>query len=424
MAVPVIMPKLEMAQETATLLEWLKQEGDHIEKGEPLMAVETDKVTVEIESPGSGILAGVRADPQQEVPVTEVIAYIVEPGEEVPEEPAVTQPAARATPAVSATPVARRLAAAEGVDLSTLVGTGPRGQITKADLEAVLAAPMRPAVEEVPEKVRATPAARRVAREAGVDLRTVSGTGPRGRIQEADVRRAAAVTALPLRAGTVIPLEGMRAAIARRMQQSYQTAPHIHLSLSADVTAAEATRQRWSEHSGEKISLTVLIVKACAWALRRHPIVNSTLDEEGIHLWEEVNVGVAVALPDGLIVPVLHQADLKPAEVLARQLQDLSERARQGRLRADELEGATFTITNLGMFGIEAFDPILNPPQSAILAVGAAVPTPVAWEGEVVIRPRMQLTLAADHRVLDGAVAARFLQDVRAAIEDPTLILL
>jgi len=216
----------------------------------------------------------------------------------------------------------------------------------------------------------------------------------------------------------------MRAAIARRMQQSYQTAPHIHLSLSADVTAAEATRQRWSEHSGEKISLTVLIVKACAWALRRHPIVNSTLDEEGIHLWEEVNVGVAVALPDGLIVPVLHQADLKPAEVLARQLQDLSERARQGRLRADELEGATFTITNLGMFGIEAFDPILNPPQSAILAVGAAVPTPVAWEGEVVIRPRMQLTLAADHRVLDGAVAARFLQDVRAAIEDPTLILL
>jgi len=279
---------------------------------------------------------------------------------------------------------------------------------------------------EAADKVRATPAARRAARETGVDLRTVVGRGPRGRIQEADVRQAAIapVPSPTRRAGSVIPLQGMRAIIARRMQQSYQTAPHIHLSLSADVSAAEATRQRWSDYSGEKISLTVLIVKACAWALRRHPIVNSTLDDEGIHVWDEINIGVAVAVPDGLIVPILHQADIRPVEELARKLQDLSERARQGELRLDEVEGGTFTITNLGMFGIESFDPILNPPQSAILGVGAAVPTPVAWEGAVAIRPRMQLTLAADHRVLDGAVAARFLHDVKAGIEEPTLLLL
>ena len=419
MAVPVIMPKMEMAQETATVVEWLKREGERVEKGEPLLVVETDKVTVEIESPASGILAGLRAEPQEVVPVTEVIAHILQPGEELPPEAEVPS-LPRPTPTISATPVARRLAQEKGVDLAQVSGTGPRGQITRRDVERYLAARVvRPA-----EKVRATPAARRVAREIGVDLRTLSGTGPRGRIQAADVRRAAARLAAPLRPGKVLPLEGMRAAIARRMQQSYQTAPHIHLSLSVDVTEAEAARQRWSRYSEEKISLTVLIVKACAWALRRHPIVNSTLDEEGIHLWEEINIGVAVALPDGLIVPVLHRADVTPVEELARRLQDLTERAHQGRLRPDELEGGTFTITNLGMFGIESFDPIINPPQSAILGVGAAVPTPVVREGEVILRPRMQLTLAADHRVLDGAVAARFLQDVRAAIEDPTLILL
>jgi len=412
MATVVIMPKFGMAQKEATIVRWLKGEGERVAAGEPLLEVTTDKVNMDVEAPASGVLRAIKYGPGEVVPVTEAIAYIAAPGETIylPESSELSGRYAATNP--KATPLARRVAEEKGVALAEVTGSGPGGRITRGD------------VEQVAGKVRATPAARRVAREAGMELSAIAGTGPKGRIQEADVRQAAAAPAAPRRKGTVIPLQGTRAIIARRMQQSYQTAPHIHLSLSADVTEAEAARVRWAGRSEQKISLTTLIVKACAWALRRHPLVNSTLEEDDIHLWDEINIGVAVALPEGLIVPVIRQADTKHIELLAKELQDLSERARQGKLRPDEVEAGTFTITNLGMFGIESFDPILNPPQSAILGVGRAVPTPVARDGQVVIRPVMQLTLAADHRVLDGAMAARFLQDVQAGLEDPTLLLL
>jgi pyruvate dehydrogenase E2 component (dihydrolipoamide acetyltransferase) len=421
MATPVIMPKFGMAQEEATIVRWFKKEGDAVAAGEPLLEVTTDKVNMEVEAPTSGILRGIQHGEGETVPVTQIIAHLVSPDETwVPpqqrEKPAV---ASEPEAVIKASPLAQRLAKEHAIDLAQVPGTGPGGQVSRSDVERYLASRAAP----TSEKIRATPAARRLAREQNVNLQTVSGTGPRGRIQEADVRQAVTPTAPARRAGTVIPLQGMRAIIARRMQQSYQAAPHIHLNLSADVAAAEAARERWSAHSEEKISLTVLIVKACAWALRRHPLVNSTLDEEGIHLWDDVNIGVAVALPEGLIVPVVHQADEMPLAEMARRLQDLAARARQGTLKPGDVEGGTFTVTNLGMFGVESFDPILNPPQAAILGVGAAVPTPVAWQGQIAIRPRMQLTLAADHRVLDGATAAQFLQDVRAAIEEPSLLL-
>ncbi len=483
MANPVIMPKLEMTQETATVIEWLKQEGEQVEKGEPLLTVETDKVTVEIESPASGILAGVRVAPQQVVPVTEIIAYILQPGEELPEElpqvtkaPAPPPPQAPPPPPVAATFVAQRLAAAHGVDLSTVAGTGPGGRITKTDVElvlseaegAALAAPARPAAEPPSGKVRATPAARRVARERGVDLSAVTGSGPRGRVQAADALALAltsgpspeigrlALTPAPSpevgRGENVIPLQGMRRTIAERMTASYQTVPHITFTVRVDMSAFERARAQLNaraEATGQpRVSATALFVKAVAWALKHHPWLNSTLrqaqgrhlrqaqgrhlrqrsgqalrDEE-IHLLPEINVGVAVALEEGLIVPVVHQADCKSVAEIGAEVNDLATRAREGRLTPAEVAGGTFTVSNLGPFGIEQFTAIINPPQAAIRAVGATRPEPVVdEEGEVVVRPVMRMTLSADHRVVDGATAARFLDDLREALETPTLLL-
>jgi len=460
-ATPVIMPKLEMAQETATVIEWLKKEGEYVEKGEPLLVVETDKVTVEIESPASGILAGVRVGPGDVVPVTQVIAYILQPGEELPEEarvepappppppppapsaappPPPPPPAPSAAPppppppphaaAPPATPVALRLAEAYGVDLRTVVGTGPGGQITRADVEAALARrEERPSPPPPPDRVRATPAARRIARERGVDLKAVRGTGPRGRVQAADVLAfAAAPSAAPTPAPEVIPLAGMRRTIAERMTASYQTAPHITFTVRVDMGSLESARARLNEEAeatgGPRVSVTALLVKAVAWALRRHPWLNSTLQGEEIHLLPEINVGVAVALDEGLIVPVVRQADRKGIAEIAAEVNDLVARAREGRLTPADVAGGTFTVSNLGPFGVEQFTAIINPPQAAILAVGATQREPVVNEaGEVVVRPVMRMTLSADHRIVDGAQAARFLVDLKGALEAPILLL-
>lgn len=472
MAVPVIMPKLEMVQETATVIKWLKQEGEHVEKGEPLLVIETAKVTVEVESPASGILAGVRVGPGQVVPVTEVIAYVLQPGEELPEEvppeataisPPPAAPAAPSAPpavspgppapSVAATPVARRLAEAHGLDLSTIVGTGPRGEITRADVELVLSKAEGAALDLTPlpqpptplareergegakgvrgEVVRATPAARRIARERGVDLSAVTGSGPRGRIQAADVLALALTTGPSPEIGrgeNVIPLQGMRRTIAERMTTSYQTAPHITFTVRVDMSGFQEARKRLNaraEATGQThISATALIVTAVAWALKHHPWLNSTLRDEEIHLLPEINVGVAVALEEGLIVPVVHRADRKGVAQIAAEVRDLVVRAREGRLTPADITGGTFTVSNLGPFGIEQFTAIINPPQVAILAVGATQPEPVADErGQIVVRPMMRMTLSVDHRVVDGATAARFLIDLRDVLESPALLL-
>ena len=422
MATAVIMPKMEMSQETSTVIEWLKQEGDEVKRGDVLLTVETDKVTADVESPAAGILSGIRVAPQQEVPVTEIIAYILEPGESLPEE------APPPAPAVAATPVAQRLAAARGVNLSTVAGTGADGRITKADVEAVLAAP------SPSTGLRATPAARRLAREHGVDLATVGGSGPRGRIQAADVLAARPATVAPEAVGQVVPLAGMRRTIAERMTASYQTAPHIMLTVRVDVGAfAEARAQlnARAEAAGQtRASVTALLVKAVAWGLKRHPWLNSSLQDDGVHLLSEINVGVAVALEGsasaggGLIVPVVRRADVKGVAEIAAEVKDLAVRAREGRLTPGDVAGGTFTLSNLGPFGIEQFKAIINPPQAAILAVGSTQPEVVVAEaGEPVVRPVMRMTLSVDHRVVDGATAARFLSDLRDALESPALLL-
>ena len=428
MPVPVINPKLEMAQEAATVVEWLKREGERVEKGEPLLTVETDKVTVEVESPASGVLAGVRAVPGQVVPVTEVIAYILQPGEELSE--SASQQIGRLADlplplsSAPATPVAQRLAAAAGVDLSAVQGTGLGGRVTKVDVMAAAAPP--------PGKVRATPAARRSAREQEVDLQTIAGSGPRGRVQAADVATVALTPGPSPQIGrgetVVVPLAGMRRTIAERMTASYREAPHITFTVRVDMSGFERVRAQFNaraEAAGvPRASVTALIVKAVAWALKRHPYLNSTLRGEEIHLLPEVNVGVAVALEEGLIVPVVREADRKGVAEITAGVHDLTVRAREGQLGPADVAGGTFTVSNLGPFGIEQFTAIINPPQAAILAVGATQrEAMVDEEGQVVVRPVMRMTLSADHRVVDGAIAARFLADLREALEAPALIL-
>jgi pyruvate dehydrogenase E2 component (dihydrolipoamide acetyltransferase) len=440
------MPKVDMDQETGTVIEWLKREGDQVEKGEIILVIETDKVAIEVESPGSGFLRGIRAEPGEVVPIATTIAYILEPGEELPKEeaPAATEAVATSLPPAATertsdsppvTPVARRMATSEGIDLSEMVGSGPGGKITRQDVERHLAERGVPAGDG---KVRATPAARRAAREHRVDLSQVNGSGPRGRVQEADVlailgRLAAqphAPADAPIQPGEpeIIPLEGMRGTIARRLQASYQDAPHVMFTLDVDMTNAIAFREYANQRVPEgqlRISMTALIVKACAWTLRQHPLVNSHLIDDTIHMLPNINVGVAVALEQGLIVPVVHNADQKGLMQVGAEVADLAERARAGRLRPKDMTDASFTLSNLGMFGIDHFTAIINPPQVGILAVGRIAKRFVPDENDQpVARPTMTVTLAVDHRVVDGALAARFVTTLRDALEEPASIVL
>jgi pyruvate dehydrogenase E2 component (dihydrolipoamide acetyltransferase) len=433
MAVPVIMPKLEMTQETSTVVEWLKQEGEYVEKGEPLLVVETQKVTIEIESPASGILAGIRVKPDQVVPVTEVIAYILQPGEELPLEAETISPPlpqAPAPPAVRATPIARRMAKDHGIDLSATVGTGPRGRITKTDVEAALSALSRFA-EEPHEKVRATPAARRIARERGVDLSAVSGSGPRGRIQAADVL---AFTPAPMVApepviAEVVPLKGVRRVIAERMAASAHTTARVTLVTEADATASAEARaqlkasvtEEWGFAPGYNDLLGIIVARA----LREFPYMNARLSNDGevIERLSAVNLGMAVDTERGLLVPVIRNADQKGLREFGTEFRALVERARAGKSLPDDLTGGTFTVTNLGMYDVDAFTPIINLPEAAILGVGRIQPKPVVRDGEVAVRQMWTLSLTFDHRLVDGAPAARFLQRIKQFIENSYLLL-
>jgi pyruvate dehydrogenase E2 component (dihydrolipoamide acetyltransferase) len=422
MSTAVIMPKLEMSQETATVVEWLKAEGERVEKGEPLLTVETDKVTIDIESPAAGMLAGICVGADDVVPVTEVIAHILEPGESLPT-PSAAGEKASASSRRRATPVAQRIAAEHDLPLEDIEGTGVSGRITKADVEAAVS------------RVRATPAARRIARERGVTLEGVAGSGPRGRVQAADVEAAIFPKALSFREGEdeveIVPLTGMRRTIAERMTYSAQAAPHITLTVEADMTGAQALRAelnaRAAEQGQPRLSITAILVKACAWALIRHRWVNASLHDDEVHLHRSAHIGVAVALKEGLIVPVIRYAETLGLGTIAARLADLTERAQAGTLLPGDVSGGTFTLSNLGMYGVRQFTAILNPPQSAILAVGSIAKRHIIVEREgqdiAVIRPMMDMTLSADHRVLDGAVAARFLQDLVDVLEHPNLLL-
>jgi len=413
MATEVIMPKVDMVMDTGTFVEWLKQEGDRVEKGEPLFVIMTNKASIEIEAPAEGVLAGVRAEPDDVIPVSEVIAYILAPGEALPAAP-MAKPTAAPAPEPAPVPMSE-VVAAEG-SLPT------------------------------PGKVRATPVARRLAAELGVDLGQVSGRGPRGRIHKEDVlafARAQPQTAgeqvlpaaapaprIPLptaRRKETVPLAGPRKIIAERMSYSAFTAPHISLSLAVDMMEASRLRAHLLEpleqRTGLRLSYTAILARAVASILPRHPFLNASLNGAEIVLWEDIHLGIATSLEDYLIVPVIREAQNKDLEQLVAELARLVERARSKHLTPDEMRGSTFTISNLGMFGIESFTAIINPPESAILAVGKIVDLPTGVKDQIQLRPTMHLTLSADHRIVDGAAGARFLADLKATLENPYLLI-
>ncbi len=465
MAKAVIMPKFGFTQEESTIVAWLKQEGDFVERGDPIAEVTTDKINMEIEAPETGYLRGIRFQAGQEVPVTEVIAFILQEGEDIPTDmpevveapgpgasagaeaaPTSSVPAA-GTVIAAVTPVARRMAEAEGIDLTQVEGTGPGGKITREDVEAYLAG--RGAQPATPGVVRATPAARRLAREHDLDLAAIPGSGPRGRVQEKDVLAVAQAAAVPAPTTTpapvpptapaprptpapsgepvVIPMEGMRRTIAERLQASYQEAPHVTFTLDIDMTSAIALREAANKRLAEgqpRVSMTAVLIKACAWALRQHPTVNAYLIKDQIMLMPDINVGMAVALDAGLIVPVVRRADRKGLLEIGAEVADLTARAREGRLHPAEVMDGTFTVSNLGMYGIDRFTAIINPPQVAILAVGRTVKRFVPDENDQPIaRPMMSVTLVVDHRVIDGALAAQFVSTLRDALEAPSILL-
>ena len=447
----VIMPKFGFTQEESEIVDWMVKEGDKVEQGDVLAEVTTDKVSMEVEAPESGIVAGFQYKKGDIVPVTEVIAYILKPGESLPVDlravpsnssatikPASSRPEPDflisnvTSPSGILTPVASRMAAEKGLDASRIPGSGPGGRVTRADVEHFAAQMTGNG------KVRATPAARRLAREEQLQVGQVLGTGPNGRVQEADVRiflekksltaEPPAITTTQVRDGVVrtIPFVGMRKTIAANMTRSAQTIPAIALEIDVDAEEVLSLHEQARERAGDKkVSLTALILKTVAWALTRNPMLNSQLGESEILLLPDVNIGVAVAIKGGLIVPVIHHADLKGILELAEEINDVSDRARQNKLRAADLNGATFTISNLGMFGIDRFTAIINPPQVGILAVSALkrqfVPN---QSGEPVLHHMMNMRLSADHRVVDGVEAAQFLSDLRAGLENPKEMLL
>lgn len=443
------MPKFDMDQEKATIISWSKKEGDFIKFDETVLTVETEKVAIDVPAPATGTLARILFKDGDVVPVTQVIAYILKEGEtlaNLPPTADVPPPSAKPEPfdpaqgkavpiaqtvtaaqaaSVPATPVALRMAKEEGVDLSRVQASGDR--ITREDVERYLAS--QKMVGRV--TVAATPAARRVARESGVALETVAGSGPGGRVQSADVLAAkpVSVSATHEREAEVVPLTSIRRTIAERMQHSFQELPHIALTVDVDMTEAENVRKRFNvqaEKLGQpRVTLTALMIKVTAWALTRNPYLNASFNGDSISLWKDVNIGVATAAPQGLIVPVLKGADHLGVSGINLRLTELAERARENKLKLEDVQGGTFTISNLGMFGIRQFRAVINPPESAILAVGGIVRTPkvVDDQDRVEVRPMMSLTLSADHRVIDGIVAARFLSDLVTGLESPSMLL-
>jgi pyruvate dehydrogenase E2 component (dihydrolipoamide acetyltransferase) len=405
MATEIKLPRLGQGMESGTIVKWLKSEGDKVEKGEPLYELDTDKVTQEVEADASGVLLKIAVS-EGEVEVGKTIAVIGEQGEsvEVSEDGKEEGSPARA----------REEERQRGREAST-------EQVTEIKQPSTANG-----------RIKASPLARRIARERGIDLSNVAGTGPEGRVVAEDVERAAA-TGAPIAPATAAPmpqdveveqLSSMRKTIARRLTEAWQ-APVFQLGITVDMGRALEVRQRLVDLHGDGAKPTVsdLITKVCAMALMRHRAVNALYKGDAIELHPTANIGIAVAIPNGLVVPVIQGCERKTIAEIATARAELVDRARSGKLQQGDLDGGTFTISNLGMFGVERFIAVLNPPQAAILAVGSTEQKPVVVDGQVVVRSRMELTLTCDHRAIDGATGAQFLGDVKAFLEEPGLAL-
>ncbi len=435
MVYEVILPVLGETMSEGTVVEWHKAEGQPVRLGEVLYTLETDKTTLEVEAQAAGFLRRILVPVGRTVPVLTPVALITSTTDEnlsryepQPVGPPVVAPAASAParrqpqspgPAAGgrqfASPRARRRARLEGIDLASVPGSGPAGRIAERDVLSALALG-RP-LTSLP---KATPLAQRAARQLHVDLAAAAGSGLGGRVTLQDVQRTAA--AAP-QAPELLPLSRARRLAAERMTASFTSAPHFYLHADVDVRRLVALRSdllpRIEADAGVRLTYTDLLVKLCARALVSHPLLMAHWTLEGLRPASAVNIGVAVDTPSGLIVPVIRNADGLGLGQIARTRADLAERGRTGKLTPADLEGGVFTLSNLGMFRVDSFDAILNPPQAAILAVGRITERPTVESGQVIAAPRMTLSLSIDHRVLDGAAAARFLGDLVESIEDP-----
>lgn len=379
MVTKVVMPRLSLTMKEGSVVQWFKKEGDTIAKGEPIVEVLSEKATIDVEAPAAGVLRKILVEQGMDVPVNATLAIIAAPDEEITETETEASPPEKEEKQVMATP--------------------------EEKAEVAISAE---------ERVLASPAAKRLAREHQIDLAQVKGTGPEGRIVEEDVQKIMQEPAQPSlspKVKEVIPLTGIKKTTAERVALSFRTAPHSTVIMEVDMSNAAKLR------SQKQFSYTELLVKAVATALKTHQLINSTLEDGNIKIYEDINIGIAIATEHGLVVPVIHNADGKSLEQVASELKGLAEKAREGKLTKEDVTGGTFTITNLGMFGVDLFMPIINPPEAAILAVGRIADKPVVTAKEITIKPIMTLSLAYDHRIVDGAPAAQFLKEIKNILE-------
>ena len=441
MATDVILPALGMSQETGKIVQWLKAEGEQVAKGEPLAEIETDKATVDIEAPANGVLAHVSAAAGDDVPVGQVIASILAPEEVSQADVAATSPPvveAGQQPAIAASPLASRIAAEHNLDLSQVKSAGRR--IQKADVLTYLqnqdkATSTQTIARPVAGLPLASPKARRLAREQGKDLAAIKGTGPEGAVLAADVLAATVQAATPVEVAGRVPEAEKSAAVAtgsnelapgntwrimaERTTQGWTSVPHFYLVREVNASRLINWREHILKRLAEKVTYSDLLVKIVAAALRMHPRLNASWSEGKITLKQEVHIGLAVAVEEGLVVPVIHQADKLSLAEITGQRTELVAKAQAGKLRPQDISGGTFTISNLGMYKVDAFNAIINQPQAAILAAGRIAERVVPVNGQPGVQPMMVLTLSCDHRAVDGARGAQFLETIAALIEEP-----
>ncbi len=432
----IVMQKLGDMEE-GKILNWLKKEGDTIKKGDIVAEIETEKVNIEMESFVEGTLRKILVPAGQSAPVGADIALVGDPNEPL-EESAPQAPAQAAAPDRASVPPAPAAPMRETAPVSG-APAGGNGRAAPSPAPQPVARAM-PGAAAAGERIFISPIARRIAAEHNLDISQIQGTGPNGRIIRDDVEAAlrqpqaapapafapapAIAAAQPGEEVRAVPLTQMRKTIARRLSASMQQAPHFYVTMSIDMTKASALRNQindftQTEQEPIKISFNDLVTKAVAMALVRMPEINVSFDGESLLFKKHINIGLAVALEQGLIVPVVRDANQKGILELARESRRLIDAAHNNKLRPEDFQGGTFSISNMGMYGVDEFTAVINPPESAILAVGAIIPTPVVLDGQVVVRDRMKVTLSVDHRAIDGATAARFLQEVKRLLEEP-----
>lgn len=458
MATNVTMPKLGLTMETGKIVEWKKQEGEQVQEKEILLVVETEKITYDVESPATGILH-IIAPVESEVPVTELIGVIVADKAEYDKVAATTaapaatvatapssvaaQPSATTPPAsvrspgerIKASPLAKRLAKEKGFDLDLIPGTGPEGRIIKKDVLT-----FEPAAASA-ERVKISPVAKKMADEMGLDLSQIQGSGTGGKITKEDIERhlatakpvagqasaAAAPSSVSNEGDRLVKFTGMRRIIAQKMLQSKVQAAQAYMANNCDASAIQSLRKQLLPYAEKKakvrVTITDIMMKITASAIKAHPVINTRYTEEG-DLWlKDIHMGMAMAMQDGLIVPVIWNIDKKSIIEIAQDRVSLIDRGRSGKLTLDDMKGSTFTLSAMGMFGLEEFYAIVNQPENAILAVGAIIDKPWVVEGQIVIRPIINVGLTYDHRTVDGAKAGQFMQTLKLFIENPMMVL-